>query len=387
MRFVHLADTHLGYRQYGRIERQRDWSNATRQVIEYAIGNSVDFVIHSGDLFNSNKIDQESLLDVIEMLSQLKRASIPFFVIDGNHDGRKGPQRYSTNDILKRIGLCRYLRPDDLDLSDAIEKIGDYNIIGLGYHGMYLRERLQTFLEQIPDGKNIVLLHAGVEGYIEGEKPEVSVPELDKFKEKTIYLALGHQHDAFRVNNWIFNPGSIENGKFESKPKAKIFYDVTIDDDGLIIKEIQVKTRKMYYLLIECNDDWNAVKGEVREKIRCCDVDNSLLRIKIHGLLNDEFKRWEIEEIVRERGEPLLPDFVFDETHPTEYVSEWESMKTNEIEEEILNAHFERFEDKAIDVTQFVLQLLSQIIEAKPRCSDDVVPIAQAISAWRRDNL
>jgi DNA repair exonuclease SbcCD nuclease subunit len=385
MQFIHLADTHLGYRQYGKIERMKDWMEATKQVIDYAIEKDVDFVVHSGDLFDSNRVDQDAFVETIDMLSSLKDAKIPFFVTDGNHDRRKGVQQYAINDILQMFGLCTYLHPDGIDLRDAVARIGGYNVVGLGYHGSYLRSRLPRLIEEIPDGKNIVLLHAGVEGRMEGERAEISVSELKELREKAVYLGLGHQHESFSVDNWAFNPGSVEREKFTRETSPKIFYDVSLEDDVPRVREIPIKTRRMYYIVVECQDDWGGVKDDIKRRISDCDINDSLLRIKIRGLLNDEFKRWEIEEMVRENGEPMLSDFVFDETHTSDQGGEWEGVRTNEIEEEILREHFGYYGDMAEEVTEFTLRFLDQILDLKPNGVEDAEPLAKQVSAWRRE--
>lgn len=50
MKFAHLSDTHLGYRQYGLIEREDDFYNVFNEIVDKIIDERVDFVIHSGDL-------------------------------------------------------------------------------------------------------------------------------------------------------------------------------------------------------------------------------------------------------------------------------------------------------------------------------------------------
>ena len=139
-----------------------DWSRATKEIINYAIGHEVDFVVHSGDLFNSNKVDHTSLIHAIKLLGSLKDANIPLFVIDGNHDRRKGAQKNGPNDVLQQLELCRYLSPEGGSLDNAIATIGGVHVIGLGYQGIYLKKRLEDFYQQIPDGSNVILLHAGV---------------------------------------------------------------------------------------------------------------------------------------------------------------------------------------------------------------------------------
>ena len=49
MKFAHLADTHLGYRQYGLFEREKDFYEVFDKVIDKIIEEKVDFVVHSGD--------------------------------------------------------------------------------------------------------------------------------------------------------------------------------------------------------------------------------------------------------------------------------------------------------------------------------------------------
>ncbi len=51
-RILHTADTHLGYRQYGLEERREDFSRAFQQIIEIAISEKADALVHAGDLFD-----------------------------------------------------------------------------------------------------------------------------------------------------------------------------------------------------------------------------------------------------------------------------------------------------------------------------------------------
>ncbi|MDH3455727.1 MAG: metallophosphoesterase, partial [Gemmatimonadota bacterium] len=59
MKLAHLADVHLGFRQYHRLtanginQREADVASAFRNVIEGVIAAAPDLVIIAGDLFNS----------------------------------------------------------------------------------------------------------------------------------------------------------------------------------------------------------------------------------------------------------------------------------------------------------------------------------------------
>ena len=84
--FIHLADTHLGYEQYGVRERFNDFSRAFWDITEDAANRQVDFVIIAGDLFNKRAIDALTLIHAIEGLKKLKEKGIPVVAIEGNHD-------------------------------------------------------------------------------------------------------------------------------------------------------------------------------------------------------------------------------------------------------------------------------------------------------------
>ena len=103
---LHTADTHLGYRQYHRPEREADFREAFYEVIEAAIARDVDAVVHAGDLFNSSRPGIEALSDALEGLKRLAAADIPFLSIVGNHDGTRDRQWL---DVFASLGLATRL--------------------------------------------------------------------------------------------------------------------------------------------------------------------------------------------------------------------------------------------------------------------------------------
>ena len=84
--FIHIADTHLGYEQYGLRERFNDFTRSFWKIIDDAIDRQVDFMIIAGDLFNKRAIDAQTLIHAIEGLKKLKEHNIPVITIEGNHD-------------------------------------------------------------------------------------------------------------------------------------------------------------------------------------------------------------------------------------------------------------------------------------------------------------
>ena len=62
MRFVHFSDTHLGASNFRLSERRQDFYKAFKQVIDFCLEKKPDFVIHTGDLFDTGKPDNETIL-------------------------------------------------------------------------------------------------------------------------------------------------------------------------------------------------------------------------------------------------------------------------------------------------------------------------------------
>ena len=62
MRFLHIADVHLGCTRYQLPESPRDFFDAWLDVLrKYAIGEKVDFVIMCGDFFHKRSVPPETM--------------------------------------------------------------------------------------------------------------------------------------------------------------------------------------------------------------------------------------------------------------------------------------------------------------------------------------
>ena len=48
MQFMHVADVHLGYQQYGSKERFNDFSRVFLHIVDQAVERQVDFVLLDG---------------------------------------------------------------------------------------------------------------------------------------------------------------------------------------------------------------------------------------------------------------------------------------------------------------------------------------------------
>ena len=85
MKFIHIADLHIGKRVRGfsLIDEQK---YALEQVASYAVQEKVHAVIIAGDVFDKPVAPLEALDVLEEFFATLATAHIPVVAIAGNHD-------------------------------------------------------------------------------------------------------------------------------------------------------------------------------------------------------------------------------------------------------------------------------------------------------------
>jgi len=94
LRFVHTADTHLGFDLLkrippdpeGRRRRAEAISANFRRVVDHAREAEAHLFIHSGDLFHSHALPREALESFIRPIADLARSGMPVVILPGNHD-------------------------------------------------------------------------------------------------------------------------------------------------------------------------------------------------------------------------------------------------------------------------------------------------------------
>lgn len=229
-RFLHIADIHLGIKRYNLPDRTGDFFRAWREVIErYAIGRRVDFVLIAGDLFDRRNVEPQAANHAMAMLRRLEQARIPVIVIEGNHDQHESTSRFSWLRSFSQWRYIRLLEPvwgdggsvrlDPWDEEEAVGSyvdIGDARIFGSNWYGTTVGNTLPLLAEAVrinrrSDATNIMLLHSDIEGQLNRPiQNALSISKLVTLRGAVDYLALGHTHKRFDIEQWAFNPGSLE---------------------------------------------------------------------------------------------------------------------------------------------------------------------------------
>ncbi|MHB8552667.1 MAG: metallophosphoesterase [Thermoplasmataceae archaeon] len=210
---MHISDTHLGSRQYSIREREDDFYDSFTEAVDIAIDSGVDFIVHSGDLFDEHRPENRALSVFRDNVIKLQSRNIPIYMIMGDHDRPKRDDIPASAifDFLgvKVLGMEGY---ESIVHSKDKEEIligGISNMKGIR------RDRLKgeyerANLDASNHGMSVLLSHQAISPFFISEQSEATVEELPvNFN----YMAFGHIHSRMekRVGNSIFSyAGSTE---------------------------------------------------------------------------------------------------------------------------------------------------------------------------------
>ncbi|MEK7831001.1 MAG: exonuclease SbcCD subunit D, partial [Acidobacteriota bacterium] len=247
IKFLHIADIHLGIRRYKSEERTQDFFYAWRDCIErYALAEQVSFVLIAGDFFDARKVEPQAMNQAMFCLKRLQEAKIPVVVIEGNHDSHEVGTRFSWLRSMSRWGYIKLLEPVYEDGSARLEAwneekgqgsfidIGEVRIFGSIWYGSTVTQSLTTLVDLLrdhhePQRFNVMMLHTDIEGHVNHPSPPLPVAKLNELKTYVDYLALGHTHKNFEIDGWAYNPGSLEACSVDEYANQRGAYVVEIE--------------------------------------------------------------------------------------------------------------------------------------------------------------
>jgi DNA repair exonuclease SbcCD nuclease subunit len=335
MSFVHMADMHLGYRQYDLEQRFIDLGHTFKKIIEYAIANKVEFLIISGDLFDKRSINAPTYIQAVHVLSLLKDAGIPCIAIEGNHDRRFIKDGMSWLESLEWEGLLKVIKNRDGSLMGDYTDIGGTRIFGLGFSGSLTSAAIPQMVSEIreinvssPPKSTILMMHAGVQGKMKrGIIGEVTYEDLYPLKEVVDYLALGHYHNTFDIDGWVYNPGSPDTCSIAEYGDPKGFYHVK---DGKA--ELRVASIRKFIIPVVNVDNCktaDALVNEIKDRFSSIDKsDSPVVNIILRGTLRFDRSNLNVDsikELVKNQLNALYVDIRFDLMNDEFFISKLDS--------------------------------------------------------------
>lgn len=335
MKFLHISDVHLGCTRYNLPESPRDFFDAWIDVLQrYAVDERVDFVIMCGDFFHKRNVPPETMDYAFAGLSLLKDAGIPVVSIEGNHDQKQTDTPFSWLRSLEKWRLLHLLEPHprngsfvyepwDYDREDQIRggyiDIGQARIFGSAWYGASANWAIPMLTDAIKATRregafHILMLHTDVEGHQTHPIPALSLSALKELKAVTDYVALGHTHMHYEIDNWAFNPGSIEVTNIaEYREKRGVFLVEVGEDNSVSARHIEDYRYRPFQRIPFDVDGFTDAKELTQEVLRKVDEEARraepeqaapIIEIILKGQLGFPNSVLELNEI-RERAKEL----------------------------------------------------------------------------------
>ncbi len=290
MKFLHIADVHLGCTRYQLPESPRDFFDAWIDVLKrYAIGENVDFVVMCGDFFHKRSVPPETMNYAVEGLNMMREAGIPVVSIEGNHDQKYSDSQFSWLRSLASWGLLTLLEPINLEGKATYEPwnsetkkggfvdIGRARIFGSDWYGASGNWAIPLLTEAIKENRrddafHILLLHTDVEGHQMHPIPALSVAALKELRSAVEYVGLGHTHKRYEIDNWAFNPGSIEITNITEFRETRGAFLVEIgQDNSVTATHVEDYVHRPFQQLkfdVDNHDAGSKITSGVIEKVR-----------------------------------------------------------------------------------------------------------------------
>lgn len=230
MRFSHLADCHIGSWRDPKLSHLS--TDAFLFAIDESVKKKVDFVLISGDLFNTALPGIDKLKLVVSKLKELQDRGIPVYIIPGSHDFSATGK--TMLDVLEEAGLLKNVVKGEvvdgkLRLNFTVDEKTGTKITGmLGKKGMLEKEYYQDldreYLEN-EEGMKIFMFHTAL-----SELKSKELEKMDSMASSFLprgfdYYAAGHVHEVIEkdvegIGKVVF-PGPLFPNSFREIEKLK----------------------------------------------------------------------------------------------------------------------------------------------------------------------
>jgi exonuclease SbcD len=269
LKFVHTADTHLGFEfirtsmpdEEGR-RRRAEWIyDNFLAVVNHALSIEADLFIHSGDLFNKYYIPRDRLDTLIRPFVDLSKAGIPVLLIPGNHERSEFP--FDLFHGVKDVFV--FDRPKSLcfDVDGYKVGIAGFPFIRNDSKRTFLKALEQTEYAELRTDFNILVTHQAFDGATVGPMDFTFRPgRSDTVTRETLpldfeYVAAGHIHRCQvlshpkrpRMN--IVYPGSVQRMSFAEIDENKAFVVAEVIGDRIETRFIPLPEWDMEMVEIE----------------------------------------------------------------------------------------------------------------------------------------
>lgn len=308
VKFAHLADCHLG--SWRQEELQKLNFQSFQTALKNCLDERVEFILISGDLFDSAYPPIEILKDTFAEFRKVNDARIPVYIIAGSHDFSASGKTFL--DVLEKSGFCKNVENyETQEDGTLILKPTTHDKIAIfGYSGKKSGMELQDLKKIKFDSVyplTIFMLHTTIKDVV-GTIPIESIEKEEL--PLADYYALGHIHQRFETtekSSTFVYPGPIFPNNFQELVdlKSGSFQIVDIENGRTTTRNIKIPTKETAYLELEIENALDATE-KIISAIDRLNLQDKIFLLKLRGTLKQgksgDIKFNEIEDFVTKKG-------------------------------------------------------------------------------------
>jgi DNA repair exonuclease SbcCD nuclease subunit len=315
-----MSDIHIG--AFRQPVLQNLVLKAFNEAMDICLHRKVDFIVVSGDLFDSNIPDMALVNSAVKKMREVKESGAAFYVIYGSHDF--SPTQTSIVDILESAGLFAKVTKGKIDegklklqfTTDDRTKAKLCGISGrrLGIDKEYFEILDRESLER-EEGFKIFALHGALSEYKPKYLAQAESLPVSLLPRAFAYYAGGHIHEKFLGKEHGYNvayPGALFGADYadlerSAREQERGFFIVNFSERIENIEFVPISVCS--YDLSEYDADGkNSVKvqNELMEIVSGTEPEGKLLLLRVAGEMSggktSDIDFQQMKRMLKEKG-------------------------------------------------------------------------------------
>jgi DNA repair protein SbcD/Mre11 len=322
LKIAHLADTHIGMENYGRInpesglnQRMHDFLGSLDQAIDGAIASEVDVVVFAGDIYKTRDPTPTHQREFARRVFRLSSAGIQTVIVAGNHDIPMSSGRATSVDIFSALEVPSVTVARRMHTYVIQTRAGPVQIVAFPwsvrsavlaqpeFKNRTIAELNQAMIELNraklrseaaalnPDLPAVVVGHTHIFGARIGAERLLTMGTDPMYDLATFdlpgidFFALGHIHKhqvLRRTDGPVVYAGSIDRVDFGEQNEDKGWVYVEIPEKGKAEWEFRKVAARPFLTIEAVVESDNATEDVVRAIVRQADrLPNAVVRVRI----------------------------------------------------------------------------------------------------------
>ena len=309
MRLVHLADLHLGYRQYQRLtpagfnQREHDVALSFKRAIDQVIALRPDAVVVAGDVFHSSRPTNAAILHAFRQFLRLKTElpNAAVVMVAGTHDTPRTAESGSIMGLFEQIGI---------GVASGESKLFSFPALDLEVLGVPDVPGERPPVPPRGAKHRVLVIHADVTDvvprfYAELDRSSIQISRSELAPARWSYVALGHYHVHRQVADNAFYSGSLDYTSLNVWGDKYDEEELNVRGKGFVEFDLDAGTHTFHP--IPASRDFVELRSINARDMTPAEVDAAVARAvdKVKGGIDDKVVRIVVRDIPRQVAKEL----------------------------------------------------------------------------------